>query len=283
MTFSNIGKERRKKRLFTDQKTIVVPIDDSLIFGPKNGLFNINDTINTIAKGHPNAILGYKHDIQYLTSAGIDLPFIYNVTASTTMGMHTKKVLVSEVENALISGAECIAAHINFCSKYENEMLHSFAFIANECDKYGIPLLAIAYPRSENGTDDYNYDDVKASDIESYAKLVSHCTRVVCELGADIVKTHYTGDSESFKSVIMASCGCPVIVSGGPKISVRSSLEYIKGAIDAGASGISYGRNVFNSEHIIPYLTVAKDIIFNSCTLDEALKKYNILIGGNNE
>lgn len=279
MTFSNIGKQRRLDRIIAKGKTIIVPTDDSVILGPQDGLFDLSKTINAILKGEPNAILGFKNGLEFSTLEKSNIPFIYNITASTVLNSHTKKVLISNVESALIAGADCIAAHINFSSKFESEMLHNFSLVANECDKYGMPLLAIAYPRCERNNTDYNYEDVMEKSHIEYAKLVSHCARVVCELGADIVKTHYTGDVESFKTVVESTCGKPVVISGGPQVPIEKSLQTVVDAIKSGAVGISFGRNVFNSRYITEYLTVVKEIVFKELELNEALNKYYKLIG----
>ena len=282
MTFSSLGKQRRLNKLFTNGKTLVVPVDDSLIFGPKEGLFDLDSTLYEILSAQPNAILGYKRDLEFVNQQRINTAFIYNLTASTVLSAHTQKTVIASVENALSAGAECVAAHINFSSRYENEMLHNFALIANECDKLGMPLLAIAYPRKENadGTD-YNYEDLKGQDHMAFAELVSHCTRVACELGADIIKTYYTGDIESFKNVTKSACGKPVIIAGGPKVPVEKSLESAYNAILAGAAGTSFGRNVFNADHIMEYITALKNIIFGGATLDHALEAYKIAVGEN--
>jgi len=274
MTFSSIGKKRRLDRLFKEGKTIVVPVDDSLIFGPKQGLLDITTTIKNIIEGSPSALLGYKTDMELVTNIDNQIPFIYNVTASTVMNKHTQKVVVANVENALSAGADCIAVHINFSSQYENEMIHNFAIIANECDRLGMPLLAIAYPRSERDGKDYNYEDLKDKDPYAFAEIVAHCTRASCELGADIVKTYYTGTPESFNSVVIAACGKPVIIAGGAKVPVEVSLTKVVGAIQAGGSGISFGRNVFDSDYIVPYLTAMREIVFESANLQKALEIY---------
>lgn len=286
MTFSSIGKQRRLEKLFTDGKTLMVPVDDSLIFGPKEGLLDLHETIKNILHANPNAILGFKHDIEIITTVRSNVSFIYNVTASTVLNSHTKKVLVASVENALISGADCVAAHVNFSSKYENEMIHNFSIIANECDRLGVPLLAIAYPRSERRDTntcvdkDYNYDDIKKNDVAAFTDLVSHCTRISCELGADIIKTYYTGSEESFKSVVTSACGKPVIIAGGPKVSVESSLRCVREAMTAGAAGISFGRNIFNADHILAYMSAIKEVIFDDASLEKAINTYNMLVGG---
>lgn len=281
MIFSLSGKQRRLNKLFNNGKTLIVPVDDSLIFGPKDGLFDLDKTLQEILSTQPNAILGFKRDLEFVNEHSINTPFIYNLTASTVLNCHTKKVVIASVMDALSAGADCVAAHINFSSKYENEMLHNFAMIANECDKLGMPLLAIAYPRKENvdGTD-YNYEDLKEKNHEKFAELVAHCTRVVCELGADIIKTYYTGDSESFKKVVQSACGKPVVIAGGPKIAVDKSFKNIEDVMSAGASGISFGRNVFNDKKIAAYLFTAKRIIFKMEKWQTAIEKYQNFNGG---
>jgi len=80
------------------------------------------------------------------------------------------------------------------------------------------------------------------------AKYVKIAARVGAELGADIIKTVYTGDKKSFKEVV-EGCPAPIVIAGGPKIdSEESLLKMIEDAIDCGAHGVSIGRNVFQAE-----------------------------------
>jgi len=155
-------------------------------------------------------------------------------------------------------------------------MIHNFAIISQECDKLGMPLLAIAYPRSERDGKDYNYEDLKETNVDAYADLVAHAVRVSDELGADIIKTNFTGTQESFKKVIVAANGKPVVIAGGPKIPIADSLKNVEDAINAGASGISFGRNVFNADNILTYITAVKRIVFNGDTWQNCLNQQQI-------
>ncbi len=283
MTNSNIGKKKRLETIFVEQKTVIVPVDDSLIIGPKNNLLHIENTIKTIAQGKPNALMGYKRTAEYIVENSLSIPFIFNLTASTILNAHTKKTIVASVENALTAGADCVAAHINFSSCYEAEMIHNFSMIANECDRLGVPLLAIAYPRKENNGKDYNYDDIKLEDPKRYSELVAHCVRVVCELGADIVKTQYTGSAETFKYVTESACDKPVIIAGGAKESIEKSLKRISESMDANAAGVSFGRNIFNADYIVPYINAVKNIVFYKMSYQNAITCYYDEIGGKNE
>lgn len=271
------GKKKRLERIITNGRMLIVPVDDSLIFGPFEGLANLSDTINSIVDTKPSAILGYKGSYSLLlgTSNGVQLPFIINVTASTIMGRHIQKIKSCTVLEALVMGADCVAAHINFTSDYENEMIQNLASIISEADRLGMPTLAIAYPRKvhDDGKDD-NYEIEKQTDIESYTKRVCRCVRVAVELGADIIKTQYTGSVQTFQRVIDSALGRPVIIAGGPVLAVQNSYKIAKDAIEAGAAGISYGRNVFNAEYVEAYIAGMKDIVFNDASVNEAMDVY---------
>ncbi len=102
------------------------------------------------------------------------------------------------VQEAVRLGADAVSVHVNVGAEDEDKMLYTLGRVADECDIYGMPLLAMMYPR---GPKIQNEHDPKA---------VAHAARIGAELGADIIKTNYTGDVDSFKAVV--EC-CPVPVS----------------------------------------------------------------------
>lgn len=273
---SYYGKKRRLNRIIRNGRTLIVPVDDSLIFGPFDGLDMIDSTLNTILEMEPSAILGYKASYSHLEDSQI--PFVLNVTASTTMGDHVKKFRTSSVIEALTMGAECIAVHVNYTSKEENDMLESMSQIVSEADKYGMGVLAITYPRKVVNGKDYNYEDLKLEKNSEYTDILCHCVRVSTELGADIIKTQYTGNKESFKRVVKSAMGKPIVIAGGSLIEVCESYQMARDAIDAGAVGISYGRNVFNAKNIKAYLSGMKEIVFNNTDVNHALAVYNKVV-----
>ena len=101
-----------------------------------------------------------------------------------------------------------------------------------------MPLLAMMYPRGPGIKDTFGVE------------VVEHAARIGAELGADLVKTVYTGDRDSFRRVVQG-CPVPVLVAGGPKVdSDGQLLSMVQGALEAGAAGVSIGRNVFS--HVDP-------------------------------
>ena len=126
-----------------------------------------------------------------------------------------------------------------------------------------MPLLAMIYPRGKKIKDEYATDGVK------------HAARLGAELGADIVKVSYTGSPDTFREVV-EGCHIPVIIAGGPKMdSDRDILEMVKGAVEAGASGTSIGRNVFQHENPTKIVKALHMIVHRNATVDEALDYLN--------
>jgi fructose-bisphosphate aldolase/2-amino-3,7-dideoxy-D-threo-hept-6-ulosonate synthase len=69
--------------------------------------------------------------------------------------------------------------------------------------------------------------------------------RLCAELGADIVKTNWPGDAESFGKLVVAANGIPVVLAGGSRLDDGELLTRMEQAIAAGAIGCSVGRNIF--------------------------------------
>jgi len=112
--------------------------------------------------------------------------------------------------------------------------------VSSRAADLGMPVLAMTYARGPDVAD--------KSDPTAYAEDVAHAVRLGEELGADVVKTSYTGTPESFERVVEAT-RLPVVIAGGSKGTDRETLETVAGAMDAGAAGVSTGRSVFQHEN----------------------------------
>ena len=123
-----------------------------------------------------------------------------------------------------------------------------------------MPLIAMMYPR---GKAILNPNDVE---------VVAHAARAGAELGADIVKTNYTGDIDSFRRVV-EGCPVPVVIAGGPKTETDMEfLQMIEGAMQAGARGVAIGRNVFQHHDPVKITMAIAAIVNKGKTADEAIK-----------
>jgi DhnA family fructose-bisphosphate aldolase class Ia len=276
-TNSQIGKTKRFNKLFSNRsgKIIITPFDDSLITGPAGGLEDLKFKIGQIVLNPPDAIIGFKGLFRNHCELINNVPGILNITASTTKSNHTKKVVVGTVNTAVALGLEGVAVHVNISSKYESDMLKILSDTAHECDKLGLPLIAIMYLRTEYGESDNNYDDLKMTDANKYAELVAHAARVGVELGADIIKAQYTGSAESFNKVISACAPVPVVAAGGPLMDSEAMITMAYDVICAGGAGICYGRNIFGRKEPFKEIAALKAIVHEGLTPDKAIGIFN--------
>ena len=259
-----IGKQIRMERIMDRNagKTIIVPLDHGVSVGPIPGIKDIKSTVAKIAEGGAKAIVEHKG----LVGAGhrrrgSDIGLIIHLSASTALSPYPhSKTLVSSVEEAIKLGADAVSIHVNIGDEQEKDMLHDFGSVSYEARNWGMPLLAMMYPRGQKIKNEY--------DVE----VVKHAARVGCEMGADIVKVSYTGTTETFRQVV-EGCTVPVVIAGGAKMdSDRDILEMVKGSIDAGGAGVSIGRNVFQHKNPSLMVKAMAKIIFENSSVDDALK-----------
>ena len=87
------------------------------------------------------------------------------------------------------------------------------------------------------------------------------------------VKTLYTGDIDSFKKVV-ESIPVPVVIAGGPKSKTDLDiLQITEDAMDAGAKGVTYGRNIFAHKSPDKLVDALAGIIFRKESAKEMAKK----------
>lgn len=259
------GKYLRFGALFNSARhpLIVCPIDDLLIFGPKNGLEHPFSKIKKILDGKPDAMLTFPGTLARFSDLFEGTKVILNLTGSTHRSKHTKKVRLHDMEVALRLSASAVAVHINLCSRYASDMIEVAARVVSEAQRYDMPTLGIIYPRGERGKADDNQDDVKRSNLHEYGAMVAQCVSLGVDLGFDVIKTFYTDDDETFRDVIAASRGVPVLVAGGAHVADDVAISRAKSAILAGASGVCFGRNVFGRSEPGNFLNKLREEIGN--------------------
>lgn len=279
ITARSIGKYKRLLRIFPTGRSVVVPLDDSLISGAVGGLADLKSKIENISSAKPNAILGYIGTLSLLSNIDSTIPTILNLSASTERFSHTNKVLLSSVERAISIGVDAVAVHINISSKYESDMLKNIGYISEKCDSFGIPLMILAYPRKEEWSGDRwideNYYQWRLSEPDKYTDLISHCVRIAFELGADIIKTQFTGSEKSFRQVVQAAQGVPLLIAGGSVMNEEMLLSMCNDSIKAGGSGVCIGRNVFNRNNSSQIISAIKGIVIEGKSSEEVYKKIN--------
>ncbi|MEM2921223.1 MAG: class I fructose-bisphosphate aldolase family protein, partial [Candidatus Bathyarchaeia archaeon] len=197
-------------------------------------------------------------------AANIDtrrLGLIIHLNASNELSPDpNRKILVCNVEEALELGADAVSIHVNIGAPSEAEMLSDLGQVSAACSDYGLPLLAMMYPR---GPGIKNSNDVN---------VVKHAARIGAELNADVVKTNYTGTVATFSTVVK-TCPVPVVIAGGPKAANEEGfLQMVYDSLAAGGRGVSIGRNVFQHRNPEAMARALVAIVHGNSSVSEALK-----------
>jgi DhnA family fructose-bisphosphate aldolase class Ia len=171
--------------------------------------------------------------------------------------------LIASVEDAARLGADAVLMYMFLGYEdpdSEARQVEDVARIAQACENMGIGCIIEPMARG------------KRADHDIYrADYIAMGARIACELGADILKTDYSGSAETFRQVIEASFR-PVLIAGGPKTStLRGALEMVHGALTAGASGMFIGRNVFQAPDPGRMMGILRRMIHEDLSVNEAL------------
>jgi len=264
-----VGKAIRMERIMNRRtgRTVIVPLDHGVTVGPIPGLIDMGATVNAVAEGGVDAVLGHIGlPLMGHRGYGRDVGLILHLSASTSLGPDPNhKVLVTSVERAIRYGADAVSIHINLGADDEAEMLKDLGATAMRCEEWGMPLVAMVYTRGAKIESEYD------------VSVVKHAARVAAELGADIVKVNYTGSAETFREVVEGCAGhrtggIKVVIAGGPKLdSDRDVLEMVHGAIQAGAAGASIGRNAFQHAQPTKIVAAIVAIVHGGASVEESL------------
>lgn len=259
-----VGKEIRLERIINrnSRKTVIIPMDHGVTVGPIEGLSDMREAISKVVAGGANAILMHKGMVRAgHRGTGKDVGLIIHLSAGTAISPDPNaKELVCTVEEAIKLGADAVSVHINLGAETDKEMLRQLGYVSKQCLKWQIPLVAMMYTRGPKIKDEFDVKNVKLA------------ARVGAELGADIVKVPYTGSADTFKEVVHG-CPVPVVIAGGPKMgSDEDIFKMVEGALEAGAAGLSIGRNAFQHEKPTKMIEALSKMVHESASIKEAIE-----------
>ncbi|MGV9310709.1 2-amino-3,7-dideoxy-D-threo-hept-6-ulosonate synthase [Streptomyces sp. NPDC003691] len=236
---ASFARSLRLRRLFRrgDRRLFVVPLDHSVTDGPLRPA-DLNSLVGELSGTGVDAMVLHKGSLRHIDHDRFaEMSLILHLNASTRHAPDPDaKYLVSHVEEALRLGADAVSVHVNLGSRQEARQIADLAGVADECDRWNVPLLAMVYARGPR------VGDARAPE------LVAHAASLAADLGADIVKTDYVGTPEQMADVVRA-CPIPVIVAGGAhRAETDAVLAQVADALRGGAAGVAMGRNVFQAD-----------------------------------
>ena len=261
---SDCGKRLRLSRVLGggEHRALVVAFDHALVLGPIPGTEDPLRQIRRFSEADVDAVLLNLGLIRRFADsdlagplpaliARIDWTTVWSAITSNGTG-ELRSSLVARPEDALRHGADAVLTYMvvgTGNADFESKEVARTADVARECERIGIPLIVESLARGKNVQ---NPGDPKWLNLH---------TRMAAELGADAVKTDYTGDPVTMRSVV-EGCPIPILVLGGSRQgSDDEALQMIHDAVLAGAAGVFFGRNVFQAADMESFLQRARAML----------------------
>ncbi len=231
------GKSRRLSRLLVGEqkRCLLSPLDHGGWIGPVQGIHRPRAIVEAVIAGGANALLfspGFYRRVAPIVPASTGIVLRVSLTAGLSEESFQETPIAS-LETALRMDADAVAVSVFFGRSGDIEIYRWLASLIDGAARYGMPVVAEMMPPG-----DKFYD----------AQAIAHAARIGMEIGADIIKTNYCGDVESFRE-ITAAAPVPIIVAGGPgKGSDDDTINLVRDVVAGGAAGVAIGRRVWQAE-----------------------------------
>ncbi len=247
-------KQDRMAPFLKDGRSMLLAYDQGLEHGPSADFTdrNVDPTaiMEIAAKGGFNGVVFQKGVAERFYDGRVPLIVKLNGKTSLPKGEPISRQVCS-VEHAVSLGAKGVGYTIYLGSEFESKMFKEFGRIQEQAHEKGVPAIAWIYPRGA------------AVQKDTSKEIVAYAARAGLELGADAVKIKYTGDPATFSWAVKSAAGVRVFMSGGPKAPTDEDfLGQVKGVIEAGATGLAVGRNVWQHQDPLAMADKLRKIIF---------------------
>ncbi len=259
-----LGKEIRLNRLMPegDGLYLGLTVGHAMARGVIRGLDTIDDTLQKMVAGGPNAITMHKGIAEncFAPYAG-KVPLVLKCSTFSPYQPDCD-VIVADVEEGVRMGADAISVGCIVGGDNQPGQIHNLSKFAKAAASAGMPLISHIYPRGNL---------IPAG--ERYAwENVLYAARVAAELGVDLIKTNYPGNRSDFEKVV-AGTPTRVLVAGGEVGNdVISYLQMARDVIDAGGKGITFGRVIFQYKNPPAFIKALYKIIHENSSVKEAMQ-----------
>jgi putative autoinducer-2 (AI-2) aldolase len=258
------GMANRLSRIIQkDGHTLVVPIDHGYFQGPTRNLEQPRKTVSPLLP-YADALFVTRGVLRSSVDPENARPIILRVSGGASM---VGKDLANEglatcMEEAIRLNVSAVGISIFVGSDYEKESLLNLAKLADEGERYGIPVMAVTAVGKELGKRD--------------ARYLALASRIAAELGARVVKTYWC---ENFEKV-SGGCPVPVIMAGGPQTETEYQVfEFVHDGMQKGAIGVNLGRNLWQNAFPVAMIQAIRSIIHGNASPEKAQEIYDNVKG----
>jgi len=240
-------------------RTVMLAVDHGYFLGPTSKLEDPGKTIAPLLP-YADALMLTRGVLRSCVSAEISVPVVLRVSGGSSIigkDLSNEGITVS-MEDAVRLNAAAVALSIFVGSQYEQQTLLNCAKLVDLAQKYSIPVLAVTAVGKE----------LEKRDV----RFLSLSCRIAAELGASFVKTYYCDEFEK----VVECTPVPVVIAGGPKLDTEyDAFKLAHRAIEKGASGVDFGRNIWQNPRPIAMIKAIRAVVHRNASPDEALDVFN--------
>jgi putative autoinducer-2 (AI-2) aldolase len=251
-------KNRLAQLIQPDGHCLFLPIDHGYFQGPTRKLEKPGETIKPLLP-YCDALFVTRGVLRSCIDPTKSKPIILRVSGGTSMVGEdlANEGVTTSIEEIIRLNASAVGVSVFVGSKYENQTLLNLSKLVNECEDYGIPVMAVTAVGKELEKRD--------------ARYLALCCRIAAELGARVVKTYWC---ENFEKVV-DGCPVPVVIAGGPKVNTELEVfEFVHDGMTKGAIGVNLGRNIWQHDHPVAMIKALRTIIHEKHTAKEAFEVF---------
>ena len=258
-------KNRLSKLIQKDGKALFLPIDHGYFQGPTHGLEKPGQTIKPIYQ-YADALMLTRGVLRNCIDPTIEKPYIMRVSGAVSVVGEdlSNESIVTSVCEVIRLNASAVSMSVFVGTKGENKSLTNLGKLVDECEDYGIPVMAVT--------------SVGRELEKREARYLALVARISAEVGARVVKTYYC--KEDFEKVI-EGCPVPVVIAGGPKTETqREVFDFVYDGMQKGAIGVNLGRNIWQTPNPVASIRAIRGIVHDNFNAQEAEELYNQVVAG---
>jgi 3-hydroxy-5-phosphonooxypentane-2,4-dione thiolase len=259
----DFGMRHRLSRVFReDGRTVMLAFDHGYFQGPTRGLERVDLTIVPLAP-YADALMATRGIMRTVVPASSDNALVLRASGGPSVLKElSDERLAMDITDAVRIDAAAVAVQVFIGGENETQSVHNLTQLVDAGMAVGMPVVGVTAVGRELVRD---------------ARYLGLATRIIAELGAQVVKTYYC--DEDFAQVT-AACPVPVVMAGGKKLPVLDALTMAWRAMDQGASGVDMGRNIFQRQAPIAMVQAVRSIVHDGATPQDAATMYADLSGG---
>lgn len=255
------GMENRLNKIIQpkDGHCFILPVDHGYFQGPTRCLERPGETLKPLLP-YVDAVFCTRGVLRSAIDTASTKPVILRVSGCTSViGKDlANEEITTSIEEIIRLNVSAVGVSVFVGSNYERETLLNLSNLVNQCENYGIPVMAVTAVGKELEKRD--------------ARYLGLCCRIAAELGARVVKTYWCEDFDK----VVNGCPVPVIMAGGPKCETeREVFEFVHDGMQKGAIGVNLGRNVWQNPNPVAVSKALHAIIHKGASVDAAYELFN--------